>query len=491
MAGKEITFPKPQVTPAQADPGSPASEARKGGNSTSQVAIILANDASRGGHFIPELARVGTLPVLLRAILGAKSAHADRIMVAVDSVRARTIEHELAETGRLPGCVEWIVVEEGSETLAEVIRLAAENADQLVLMMGDRTYNPSLHRMTQEWLGEEGALALEDSSGPVGIVALSSPLALRLANNHPDQITNLEDVYGWIALRKTMRAHAGPSLISVPSKSWQRIGTPDDREAAERKLDAWLVKPTDGIFARTNRRISIPISRWLIKYPITPNMVTYFTLGVSIAAGVFYGLGGYWNMLVGAILSLWASILDGCDGEVARIKLQYSDFGCWLDSVCDYLSYFSIFTGMAVGFARHTGNRAYLMWGWALLFGAVFTVILAMIGRRRLSGDRPEQYLKKWQEQAERRASSNPIMYIGRYTEFMVRRCFLPYPFLVFAIFNITQVGFFLATIGANIAWMISLYSNRLFLTKRGPVVLRSANADRVGNTINMEVQGQ
>jgi len=64
--------------------------------------------------------------------------------------------------------------------------------------------------------------------------------------------------------------------------------------------------PTDGIFARTNRRVSIPISRQIIRFPITPNMVSLFTLAVSFAAGVFFALGGYWNMLVGAILS-WLS----------------------------------------------------------------------------------------------------------------------------------------------------------------------------------------
>jgi phosphatidylglycerophosphate synthase len=475
MAGKEV---KLQSTPTKR-------------NTTSQMVIILANEAAGGTDFIPELARVGTLPVLLRAILGAQSAYTGRILVVVDALRARTIQRELIKTGRLPVSVDWIVVEEGRQSLADVMRVAAEGVDQLVLMRGDRTYNPSLHRMTQEWVGEEGALALEDGSGPVGIIALSSELALRLANNHPWQFTGIEDIYRWIALRKTLRSHSGPALVSVASDKWQPISTPQDCKVADRKLEAWLMKPTDGIFARTNRRISIPISRWLIKYPITPNMVTYFTLVVSIASGVFYGLGGYWNMLVGAILSLAASILDGCDGEVARIKLQSSDFGCWLDSVCDYLYYGFMFAGMAVGFARHTGDRSYLMWGGALLFGAVFTVILAMIGRRRLAGDRPEQYLKKWQENAERRASSNPIMYIGRYTEFMVRRCFLPYPFLVFAIFNITQVGFFLAAIGANIAWMVSLYSNRLFLTKRPTVAQRPADKDRVGNTVTMQVQEQ
>ena len=68
-------------------------------------------------------------------------------------------------------------------------------------------------------------------------------------------------------------------------------------------------------------------------------------------------------MLIGAVLSVWSSILDGCDGEVARIKLQSSDFGCWLETVCDYLYYLFIFGGMSLGLTRTFGNRSYLAWG--------------------------------------------------------------------------------------------------------------------------------
>lgn len=458
------------------------------GSPRSQAAVILASPSSQDRTPAPELARVGTLPILLRAILSAHSAKFDRIFVVVDQVRAREFRHELASTGRLPDYVEWIEAE--GDFLLPTIRVAASAADDLVLVLGDRTYNPTLFRIVREWRGDGNALALFTGKEHVGITALSKEAVEGLAYAEPSRMTNFDqlhqwiastelrrlaqdfritnfgELYRWIALTEARNIETSGYTKAVPAEMWQLISAPDDCVAAERKLDRWLMKPTDGIFAQANRRISIPISRWLIRYPITPNMVTYFTLAVSIAAGAFYALGGYWNTLVGAVLSLSASILDGCDGEVARFKLQSSDFGCWLDSVCDYLSYIFWFGGMAVGLARHSGNRAYFGWGAALLFGAVFTVILAMIGRRRLTKEHPEQYLAVWQKNAERRAS-NPIMYVGRYTEFMVRRCFLPYPFVVFAILNVTNFAFYLTAIGANIAWMISLYSNITFLSNR------------------------
>ena len=67
--------------------------------------------------------------------------------------------------------------------------------------------------------------------------------------------------------------------------SWQKVANEHDRLVAEKKLEGWLVKPTDGIFARMNRKVSIPISRQLIKFPITPNMVSPFYLGRELCVG--------------------------------------------------------------------------------------------------------------------------------------------------------------------------------------------------------------
>jgi phosphatidylglycerophosphate synthase len=194
-------------------------------------------------------------------------------------------------------------------------------------------------------------------------------------------------------------------------------------------------------------------------------MVSLFTLGVSFIAGLFFAFGGYRNMLVGAILSLFASILDGCDGEVARLKLQESDFGCWLETICDYLYYLFIFAGMTIGLVRSSGTKSYFVWGGLLIFGAVVSFLVTGLQRHRLTAGRPEQLLTIWQTQAARRRS-NPFLYIGRHTEFIIRRCFLPYAILFFALFNITQVAFILSAVGANIVWLIALYSHRTFLVR-------------------------
>jgi phosphatidylglycerophosphate synthase len=235
---------------------------------------------------------------------------------------------------------------------------------------------------------------------------------------------------------------------------------------AEKKLDRWLVKPTDGIYAQFNRRMSVPISRQLIKLPITANMVSIFTLGVGIASATFFALGGYWYTLVGAFVCLFASILDGCDGEVARLKLLESDFGCWLETVCDYVFYLFLLAGMTIGQWRSSGSKSYLAWGGVLLFGALSSFLATGWQRRRLAAGRPEQLLGIWHGHAKSR-SSNPFLYAARHMEFMVRRCFFPYALVVFALLGIMNVAFILSVIGANLVWPIALYSLRTFSSTR------------------------
>jgi len=117
---------------------------------------------------------------------------------------------------------------------------------------------------------------------------------------------------------------------------------------------------------------------------------------------------------------------------------------------------------MTIGLVRSSGTRSYLVWGGLLLFGAVMSFFVTGLQRHRLTAGRPEQLLTIWQTQAASRRS-NPFLYVGRHTEFIVRRCFLPYALLFFALFNITQVAFILSAVGANVVWLIALYSHRTF----------------------------
>ena len=444
---------------------SPESAIDSPGTGQAFTSVIFANTFRGAGEAGSSLLRVGTLPITLRDILSVQKAVGRRIIVCVDRATSPDLFCQLLGTGRLPFSVDWLKTSADTplrQLLKKITYVSGD--DHLVFVAGNSTYYPTLFRQARDWSKKSGALALMCNDQPIGIYVLSADIALDAAEQCPPEIYSVDQFHAW--LLSTYSVECKP----VDENLWQRVVTPEDRLAAEKKLDRWLVKPTDGFFAQMNRRISVPISRQLIKFPITPNMVSLFTLGVGIAAGAFFAWGGYWHTLIGALLSVWASILDGCDGEVARLKLLESDFGCWLETVCDYLYYLFIFAGMAIGLIRTSDQRIYLAWGILLLFGAVMSFLVTGFGRRYLAAGRPEQYLRIWQGKAESRRS-NPILYFGRYTEFIIRRAFMPWALLFFAVFSLTKEVFFLAALGANVVWLISLYSYCAFaMTRRSPI---------------------
>lgn len=428
------------------------------------AAIIFIDDRHDLRGFTPELAHVGTLPIVLRAILQAQSLNVSRMIVAANPAAGNVIRRELLRTGRLPETVEWIEMGGADGSLPQLVGQIAASSDRIFLLPGNIACHPCLYQMIREWDGQAEAVALTTGGQLPGICTLSRQGAIDIARECPADVETAIELYAWFKPRHSV------VLKEVAAELWQVVNVSPDRLIAERKLDQWLVKPTDGLFARMNRRISIPISRQLIKFPITPNMVTLFTLAVSFLAGVFFAMGGYWNMVIGALLSVWASILDGCDGEVARLKLQVSNFGCWLETICDYLYYLFIFVGMSVGLTRSRGSEAYLVWGGLLLFGAVASFLAVGSARHRFASTHPEKFLDLWQKKADKQ-KRNPLMYIARQTEFIIRRCFLPYAFLAFAVLNIMHVAFIATAVGANLVWIIALYSYRVISTPPSSVL--------------------
>ncbi len=127
----------------------------------------------------------------------------------------------------------------------------------------------------------------------------------------------------------------------------------EDLQKVKKALIQSLIKPTDGWVSRhLNRPISTSISRLLAPTSITPNQFTLFTGLIGLATGFFMAMGGYFHYLIGATLFQATSVLDGVDGELARLKFKSSPYGQWLDTVVDNLSYLAGLAGIIIGVYR-------------------------------------------------------------------------------------------------------------------------------------------
>jgi CDP-L-myo-inositol myo-inositolphosphotransferase len=122
----------------------------------------------------------------------------------------------------------------------------------------------------------------------------------------------------------------------IGDASWIDVDDARAVKRAEKMLLDRLPKTTDGPVARRlNRPLSKRLSRQLVRSSVTPNQISLFCFGVSALAAGLFAMGGYLFLALGAILAQFASVIDGCDGEVARLKFRESSFGGWFDAVLD------------------------------------------------------------------------------------------------------------------------------------------------------------
>lgn len=137
-------------------------------------------------------------------------------------------------------------------------------------------------------------------------------------------------------------------------------------------------KDTDGFMARHfDRKISGTISRLLLKTPVTPNQITVAVTLIGILAGYLFSQYGFWPKVFGSLVFLLTSILDGCDGEVARAKRMTSKLGGWLDLWGDNVVHVAVFYGIGVGLYEDTGDLVYRQLGMLATAGTLVSASLA------------------------------------------------------------------------------------------------------------------
>ncbi len=140
----------------------------------------------------------------------------------------------------------------------------------------------------------------------------------------------------------------------------------------------------DGLVSRyLNRPLSRPLARSLRPTPLTPNQVTAFTLLLAIATGAMVAAG--WN-IAGGIAIQAVSVIDGVDGELARLRDRATRFGGVFDAVTDRYADAIILAGMTVYAVRFEDQPRPEFVG-ALALGAA---LIVSYSRARIEADLPD-----------------------------------------------------------------------------------------------------
>ncbi len=182
--------------------------------------------------------------------------------------------------------------------------------------------------------GDIVTVAAPGDAPPAPVARLGAAAARALASALADPGSAPAVAWHTLAGGGTLRLVAEP----LADPFWRLIDGPQAARHATRAMLLRLRLRPGGLAAQAvNRHVSVRLSRYWLMTSLSPNAITTVTGLVGLAAAWAMAQGGYVWGVVGAGLMQFSSILDGCDGEVARLRYQQSSFGAWYDSLWDEL----------------------------------------------------------------------------------------------------------------------------------------------------------
>jgi len=380
-------------------------------------AVVLA--AGRGSRLESErpkpLERVLGLPLLSRTLHTLRRGGVDEAYVVVgyqaDQVR-RGMEGWIPDGLR----VHWVENPDWQEPNGLSVLAAAELVDgPFLLTMTDHVFSPEAVRALIRG-GTCGGVNLAVDYDLAGVLDMDDATKVRVRDGRIQDIGKELDEYQAVdtgvflaspalfdAIRRSARdgdaslsggvrrlASAGAAGVTdIGDLTWQDVDTPRDRVEARRRLLFSLRKETDGPVARYfNRPLSGLITSVLVRTSVTANQVSVSTLIMSVVGAVLASTGSYTGFLAAAVLFQLASVVDGVDGEIAKLKFMESERGEWIDTLCDNLGYLAFLTGLLVGTWRGGYPDIYLHAGALGLVaaGASIANLTLTVSREQSSG---------------------------------------------------------------------------------------------------------
>lgn len=126
------------------------------------------------------------------------------------------------------------------------------------------------------------------------------------------------------------------------------------------------IKRTREIEEVTNLYLIHPISRTLVthfaRWGVRPNTVSVLGMMLGGAAAAAYYAYVRWPMAVlGFLLMIGWHIMDGVDGQLARLTGQTSEIGKVLDGLCDYGTFALVYLSLALASAQVLGSWVWIV----------------------------------------------------------------------------------------------------------------------------------
>ncbi|MFA5138520.1 MAG: CDP-alcohol phosphatidyltransferase family protein [Elusimicrobiota bacterium] len=264
------------------------------------------------------LERVGGIPIIERQIITLSKVGFRRIWVSTVKPKGKGIEQL-----RIPAGIElhWVEPTGGDDEVRSRIPACQP---PYITVSADYFFRP---RVLGQILSKkhEAPTAYQDISGK-GVIQVV-PYRQQVVQRH--------------------------AKLPLPDEDYVLLKTDAARGPAVPWLLRDMVKPQDSFMARHfDRRISMAVTRRLAETWVSPNHMTVFSTAIGLAGASLFASGTYLHTVAAALIVWLHTVLDGCDGELARLRFQSSRLGGILDFWGDNLVHAVLFVSMGVGLGR-------------------------------------------------------------------------------------------------------------------------------------------
>jgi phosphatidylglycerophosphate synthase len=315
-----------------------------------------------------------------------------------------------------------------------------------------------------DWLERLAETRIE----PAAWATIPNRIVMLAAGAVPDALAVLHaegGAYDLAAVQDRLTRRFGPPAAIPVGIDPMVVVTSMDVSVAERRLLRSLVKDTDGFMARhVERPISLQIARRLAATAVTPNQITMVSVAIGLFGAPFF-LSALWPwQTIGALLFLAHSILDGCDGELARLRFQESRWGGVLDFWGDNVVHIVTFACMAAGWSLSAGASWPLLLGAAAVLGNLGSAAFVYWQLMRVKNDSGPLFTS---------VSTTPDRRLARLLDAASRRDFI-YLVLILALLGKSNWFLLLASLGAPIFFFLLVF---LAMRERLPNVPTTSGA--------------
>ena len=349
------------------------------------------------------------LKIIERIILTAKETRISEFVIVI-GFEGKSIKALLGDGEKYGVSISYVENKDWEKANGiSVFKAKRFFTERFVLLMSDHIFASNTLRRIQRlhFKADESVLAVDKNLSSVNDISDTTKVVVR-DNRVVSLNKNLSDYNGFDtgmfvcspsifkALEKSIRQNKNSlsdgmrilvkekklRAFNIQGNFWADCDTHEDLKFAEKKLIKSLTKPGDGPVSKVfNRKISGFITRlFLVKTPITPNVISLINPALAVFTFFLLAKGAYPWIFVGGLFIQFMSILDGCDGEIARLKFLKSKFGRFFDAVIDKHVDTAAIAGMSYGYWVVTQN--------AIIIPVSIFLILALI----LDGYMPNYY---------------------------------------------------------------------------------------------------